>query len=176
MPTLSPSTEALRALVIFEILEEMQGGLKEAEACEKHGISVSQFRRSRDREAEGTMAIQQIIADNTRARLSLILMAQQKALNKVIEDLDSPFLKPLEKLSILRTLETLGDKLAIEARIGDGVSEDTQDVLSGPLLRPGKNRLQVSVQVSVDSQETSSRQESQVVDGHIVSPPLLQHG
>lgn len=172
MPTLSPSTEAMQALIVFEILEQMQNGSTEIDACTKHGISTQKFRRLRDREAEGTIALQQIIADSAKARLSMIVLAQQTALIGVIADLSSPFLKPLERLSILRTLETMGDKLSVEARIGDGISEGNADVLSGPNLKPGKNRLSVSVQVSVSEPDIVDLPLSSMTDAQTQLPLL----
>jgi hypothetical protein len=122
----------------------MNSGMTVVDACREVGIPRSSFYYIWQSNPRALAEIQDIISENSRRELMMILLHKTQILEKVIEQGLADTTKPRERLAILKTLDEQLDKLTEALRVSNQDNSIVSEFLSGPTLQPGINRFSAS--------------------------------
>ena len=139
-------TKASRINNAIQVIEKMNTGLTVVEACREVGIPRSTFYYTIDKNPQEVAEIQEIIDNNSRTQLEILLLAKNKILGKVIEDGLSAETKPKDRLAIYSKLNDLANSMTNALEGDHQIEKEAQEFLKkGPVLKIQASRFSASM-------------------------------
>jgi hypothetical protein len=133
-------TKSTRVETALRVIQRMNEGLTVKSACLEVGMPRSTFYNILARDHEAIAIFQDMVVANEREKLWMILVSQTEILRKVIDSGLADSTKPKDRLAILKTLDSMREKLAQQLQVNNIDDNFIKDLFSGPVLIPGKSR------------------------------------
>lgn len=155
MPAITVTTEKVRegqALQVL-VLRMLHSDMSVDSACEEVGITRNMFYRWVTRGTNTIDSLRQIISDSQRANLVDITIARRHGVEAMTKLIVSSDVEPKDRLSILKYLDEIGDKLQESHHARPGIEDEAHKFLKkGPTIRQKKSRLAASVEIRQDEE------------------------
>lgn len=129
-----------RTNMAIQVIQHVNEGITVINACREVGIPRSSFYYIYQSNPRAIAEIQDVITENSRRELMIILLNKTQILERVIEEGLADTTKPRERLAILKTLNEQLDKLTETLRVSNQDNSIVSEFLNGPTLQPGINR------------------------------------
>lgn len=121
-------------------------------ACEVAGITVRQYRYWLSHGGEAINSTRDLIDAQQRELISDIAIAKGKIVQLLIQDALNPLTKPLDRKSILETLDNILNEYQTIYNVRPGIEEEAQEFLrQGPKIEKKESRF-----ASIEVEETDS--------------------
>jgi ACT domain-containing protein len=134
------TAKTARTNMAIQVIQHVNQGMTVVDACREVGISRSSFYYLWQSNPRAFAEVQDIIAENSRRELMMILLTKTQILERVIQEGLADTTKPQARLAIYKTLNAQLDKLIEELRESNQDDSIDREFLSGPVLEPGINR------------------------------------
>ncbi len=141
--------KASRVNTALQVFQHMNDGMTVVDACKEVGIPRSTYYDVVKKNPEAVTEYQEIVDENYRHQLGLILFHKNEILQKVIEDGLSEKTAPRERLAIYKALNELEIGLTDTLRIESQAAAEAHEFLKqGPVTSHKVSRL-TATQTSV---------------------------
>jgi hypothetical protein len=148
-------TKASRVNSAKQVMQHTNSGMTVTDACEEVGIPRSTYYHLINTYPEAMAEYQEMVEENARIQLGLILSSNTQILEKIIDDARSDKTTPRDRLAIYKTLTEMVEKLSQEKQIDSQLEAAAHEFLSrGPTTMPMKSRLTATRETVTFESET----------------------
>ena len=157
MPKLTKATEAKSISQTVHALNLITDGMSTTEACEKAGISKSQYYRWLKKGEETISSIRSITNEIQRVEIAEILAAQLSMTRQLIADALDPDTNVADRIKAYNVLNQRFEQLTRVHNATGQVEDDALKYLQGPTLKQGESRFSDS-RMNINQREDGSVQ------------------
>lgn len=169
MPTLTPTTEALRVTQAVHALALMAQGKSQKEACEEAGLSTSQLRYWLGKEQAAIEQIRDMTIELERASLATIIMTRANILRRIGDIIAETPLPAKDLVLVDQHLQKLQAEL--ETKYGTQAQDAgaADFLLNGPALSKPESVFSAKVtQTTIEISKGTNQPEDDIIDGSFV--------
>jgi len=172
MPKLTETSQAIRAAQALEVVQLMQTGKTQKDACSDVGISVDVFRRWIAKDSSVLQTLGELKQYTEREILLMISSIQSHVLAILLDRVMSE--NPMDTkdlLSITKYLDERGDRLAERQGASSASEEKAREYLTGPTLQKAQSKMGKKVNLRVlddDSIDVTVFSNENVIDAEPV--------
>jgi len=155
MPKLTKDSEAQRISQTIHVMNLRAEGISTTEACEKAGISRSQYYRWLKKGEETIESIRSITNEIQRVEIADILAAQLSMTRELIADAIDPETNVADRIKAYNVLNQRFEQLTRVHNAAGHTEDDALKYLQGQTLKKGKSRFSAS-RMNIDDREGGS--------------------
>jgi transposase len=144
VPKLTKATEAQRISQAIHALKLTSDGLSTTEACEKAGISRSQYYRWIKKGEKTIESIRNLTNEVQRVQIAEILASQVSATRQLIADALADKTSVADRIKAYKILNQRFEELTRVHNAAGHAEDDALKYLQGPTLKKGKSRFSAS--------------------------------
>lgn len=139
----------------LQVLENVHSGMTVVDACREVGLPRSSFYDIVRNNPEAISEYQELVEDNARQQLRMILLSQTEILQRVIEDALSDETAPRDRLAIHKALDDFREQLQQSLQVANPNETIAHDFLKkGPNTATQKSRYITATMETVTIEET----------------------
>lgn len=133
-------TQSARNTATLQVIQRMNEGKSISQAFMEVGLPRSSYYVNITREREAVSEFQNIVAENNRSDLLLLLANKTPVLQKLVQDALTDTTSPRERLAIYTTLTEMQEKLIVDLRLHSRGAAESADLFTGPVVQLAKSR------------------------------------